>query len=476
MSSRRIFLQQSAALGAGVIAGAPLSHLASKDFPQVRPPASRRRFTSPAVEQTIRRMTRVIRDPEIAWLFSNCFPNTLDTTVYYQVKNGKPDTFVITGDIHAMWLRDSSAQVWPYLPFTPSDPLLRDLVAGVINRQTSCILIDPYANAFNEGPTGSPWDKDLTAMKPELHERKWELDSLCYPIRLAHGYWKQTGDEAPFGAEWRKAMGLVLRTMKEQQRLDGPGPYHFGRVTSWSTDTVPGDGYGNPILPDGLIVSVFRPSDDATIFPFLVPSNYFAAVSLRQLAAMSRSIHSDHAFAADCLALSLEVETALKKHAVVEHPALGRILAFEVDGYGNRLYMDDSNVPSLLALPYLEALGLEDSLYQQTRKFIFSRFNPYYFTGKYASGSGSPHTLDHKVWPLSIIMRAMTSRSGPEISQCLTMLKDTHAGTGFMHESFDPDQPARYTRKWFAWANTLFGELILKINREQPGLLAGTIF
>ncbi|HUX84297.1 MAG TPA: glycoside hydrolase family 125 protein [Chitinophagaceae bacterium] len=476
MSSRRIFLQQSAALGAGAIAGAPLRGLVRKGFPEVRTPVSLRRFRSPAIEETILRMARVIRDPEISWLFGNCFPNTLDTTVNYQLKDGKPDTFVITGDIQAMWLRDSSAQVWPYLPFTGSDPRLKDLVAGVINRQTACILIDPYANAFNEGPTGSPWDKDLTAMKPELHERKWELDSLCYPIRLAHGYWKQTGDSAPFSSEWRQAMRLVVATMKEQQRFSGPGPYRFGRVTSWSTDTVPGDGFGNPIHPDGLIVSVFRPSDDATIFPFLVPSNYFAIVSLRQLAGMSIALHSDHAFADTCLELSLQVETALKKQAVVDHPDLGRILAYEVDGYGNRLYMDDSNVPSLLALPYLEALGLEDPLYQQTRKFIFSSFNPYFFSGKYASGSGSPHTLDHKVWPLSIILRAMTSRSAPEISQCLTMLKRTHAGTGFMHESFNPDNPSEYTRKWFAWANTLFGEMILKLHREQPGLLAGSIF
>src|SRR5690242_4944025 len=257
MINRRKFVQNTALLGAGMMAS-KFSFAQNQGLISRRPPLSERRFTSQAVEATILRMKKVIKDPEMAWLFENCFPNTLDTTVFFKTVDGKPDTFVITGDIHAMWLRDSSAQVWPYLPLMREDKPLQQLIAGVINRQTKCILIDPYANAFNEGPTGSEYDKDLTDMKPELHERKWEIDSLCYPIRLAYHYWKYTGDTTPFDAHWHEAMKLAVATMKTQQRKDGRGPYHFGRITSWSTDTVPGGGYGNPVKPVGLIVSIFR--------------------------------------------------------------------------------------------------------------------------------------------------------------------------------------------------------------------------
>jgi len=471
MKRRTFVYQASAASLAMLTPGVLKSAKLLADFPDKRPQLSERKFTSPAVEAIIAKMKKVIKDPELAWLFSNCFPNTLDTTVFFKMMDGRPDTFVITGDIHAMWLRDSSAQVWPYLPFMKEDQKLQQLIAGVINRQTKCILIDPYANAFNEGPTGSEWDKDLTKMKPELHERKWEVDSLCYPIRLAYNYWKLTGDISPFDNQWKDAMHLVVKTFKEQQRKENKGPYKFGRVTSWSTDTVPGNGYGNPIVPVGLIVSIFRPSDDATIFPFLIPSNFFAVASLRQLAIMSSKILKDEKFAEECNALATEVETALQKYAAANHLEFGEMYAYEADGFGNQLFMDDSNVPSLLSLPYLEAVRVDNPVYQNTRKFILSDKNPYFFKGKYAEGSGSPHTLDDMIWPMSIILRIITSTDDGEIRSCLKMLKNTNADTGFMHESFNKDNPQKFTRKWFAWANTLFGEMILKLSDEKPYLL-----
>lgn len=468
---RRNFIQQSALAGAA--AGMPsfIQKSFIQPFPVVRVAPDKRRFTSPAVENTIARMQKMIKDKKLAWMFGNCFPNTLDTTVFFKTTDGRPDTFVITGDIHAMWLRDSSAQVWPYLPLMQDDPKLQELIAGVINRQTKCILIDPYANAFNDGPTGSEWDKDLTKMTPWLHERKWELDSLCYPIRLGYHFWKYTNDIKPFDDKWLQAMKLAVQTMKVQQRKHGRGPYTFGRVTSWSTDTVPGGGYGNPIVPVGMIVSIFRPSDDATIFPFLIPSNLFAVVSLRQLAEMARQISHDEVFAGECTSLADEVAHAIEHYAIVNHLNFGSMYAYETDGYGNHLYMDDSNVPSLLALPYIDAAKLKDPLYQDTRMFILSDSNPYFFKGKYAEGSGSPHTLENMIWPMSIILRAMTTGDDAEIKKCLHWLKTTDAGTGFMHESFNMDNPEKYTRKWFAWANTLFGELLLKIDKEKPYLL-----
>lgn len=468
---RRTFLYQSGIASLALFTPPVLKAGLLSELPNQRPKLADRKFTSKAVEATITKMKKVIKDPKLAALFENCFPNTLDTTVFFKMINGRPDTFVITGDIHAMWLRDSSAQVWPYLSLVKDDKHLQQLIAGVINRQTKCILIDPYANAFNDGPTGSEWDKDLTAMKPELHERKWEVDSLCYPIRLAYHYWKDTGDNAPFDKDWNEAMHSVVTTFKQQQRKENKGPYSFGRVTSWSTDTVPGNGYGNPIVPVGLIVSIFRPSDDATIFPFLIPSNFFAVVSLRQLSIMSAKILNDTKFAAECDALANEVEVALRKYATAHHLQFGEMYAYEADGFGNQLFMDDSNVPSLLSLPYLDALPVNDSIYQNTRKFILSKKNPYFFKGKFAEGSGSPHTLDDMIWPMSIILRIITSTDDNEIRFCLKMLKNTDAGTGFMHESFNKDNPEKFTRKWFAWANTLFGEMILKLNKERPHIL-----
>jgi len=469
---RRSFLYHTSAAGLGMFTPGIFKSISFSDgLPDMRPKLSERKFTSTAVETTILKMKKVIKDPELAWLFENCFPNTLDTTVFFKMVNGRPDTFVITGDIHAMWLRDSSAQVWPYLPLMKDDQKLQQLIAGVINRQTKCILIDQYANAFNEGPTGSEWDKDITKMKPELHERKWEVDSLCYPIRLAYNYWKKTADISPFDDDWKKAMQLVVKTFKEQQRKENKGPYSFGRVTSWSTDTVPGNGFGNPIVPVGLIVSIFRPSDDATIFPFLIPSNFFAVVSLKQLSEMSKKILKDEKFASECDALANEVDEALKKYATANHLTFGKMYAYEADGFGNQLFMDDSNVPSLLSLPYLNAVTIDDPVYQNTRKFILSDKNPYFFKGKYGEGSGSPHTLDDMIWPMSIILRIITSTNDNEIRSCLKILKNTNDNTGFMHESFNKDNPEKFTRKWFAWANTLFGEMILKLNNERPYLL-----
>jgi len=471
MLNRRHFIKLNGVTVMGLGLGAKPSWFDLKTFTSQRPAPANRKFTSTGVEVTIEQIKRAIKDPELAWLFENCYPNTLDTTVNFSLKDGQPDTFVITGDINAMWLRDSSAQVWPYLPLIKHDDALRLLLKGVLNRQAKCILIDPYANAFNEGPTGSEWDSDDTTMKPELHERKWEVDSLCYPIRLAYNYWKTSGDSSFFDENWQNAGKLILSTFRMQQRKDGPGPYHFERKTEVASDTAPNGGYGNPVKPVGLICSVFRPSDDATIFPFLIPSNYFAKLSLQQLAEMYRTIANDALTAKACEDLSAEVEQALQEYATKQHPVFGEVLAYEVDGYGNQSFMDDANVPSLLGLPYLGAIAATDPVYQNTRRMVLSAANPYFFKGSAAEGVGGPHVGLDYIWPMSIIIRATTSNDKQEIAQCLSWLKTTHAGTGFMHESFNKNNPSDFTRKWFAWANTLFGELIIKVQRYYPELL-----
>ncbi|HXI71775.1 MAG TPA: glycoside hydrolase family 125 protein [Verrucomicrobiae bacterium] len=471
--NRREFILNSA-IASSVLTFTPLNWAAepAPGFPVVRTPEAKRKFKSVAVERAIAQVQSTIGNKELAWMFGNCFPNTLDTTVDFAVVDGRPDTYVITGDIDAMWLRDSSAQVYPYLSLMKDDAPLQQLIAGVINRQTRCILKDPYANAFyKDDHKVGEWKNDLTDMKPGVHERKWEIDSLCYPIRLAHQYWKLSGDAAPFDAAWHDAIKLTLQTFREQQRKTGRGPYHFMRRTEFQTDTVPGHGYGNPAKPVGLIFSMFRPSDDATIFPFLVPSNFFAVVSLRQAAEMVEQIQNDHDLAKQCRAMADEVENALREYAVVNHPKAGRVYAFEVDAYGNYYCTDDGNIPSLLSLPYLGATTHSDALYQNTRRLLLSADNPYYCVGKAASGPGGPHVGVDMIWPLGVIMEGLTATNDAEIRQCLETLQHTHAGTGFIHEAFNKDNPGKFTRSWFAWANTIFGEFVWKTFNTQPHLL-----
>lgn len=445
-----------------------------KVYPSKRPPVDERLFTSKKVERVIKDMEKLLKkNPKLAWMFANCFPNTLETTVHYRkTADGDDDTFVYTGDIPAMWLRDSGAQVWPYVQFANEDEELRHMIRGVILRQFHCINIDPYANAFNDGPTGAGWQTDATDMKPEVFERKYEIDSMCYPIRLAFEYWQRTGDSSVFGDEWISVVENMLKVFREQQRKDGRGTYHFFRVTDRTYDTVGWGGYGAPVKPIGLIASVFRPSDDRTSLPFLVPSNFMAVSSLRKAAEILTKVNHNKKLADECTALAEEVHKALMEYAVVEHPKYGKIYAFEVDGFGNRLLMDDANVPSLLGMGYLGDVSLDDEIYQNTRRFVWSEDNPWFFRGKAGEGIGGPHIGYDMVWPMSIMMRAFTSTDDEEIRQCVQMLLNTDAGTGFIHESFNKDDASNYTRAWFAWQNTLFGELILYlVNNGKLNLL-----
>lgn len=469
--NRREFLFAGIA-GSAMMSGA-ISSVAQTPFGSNRPAVAERSFRSAAVEAKIDEVGASIADPELRWLFQNCFPNTLDTTVEIGTRDGKPDSFVITGDIKALWLRDSTAQVTPYLPLVGKDPALKGLIRGLIHRQAHCINLEPFANAFLKDPNEKGWD-DLPPNKPGVHERKWEIDSLCYAIRLSHQYWKATGDSSPFDDEWRRAMKLIVATFRTEQQKNGPSPYRFNRRTTVMIDAPPFDGTGHPVRPNGLIASAFRPSDDSTIFPFLIPSNAFAVVELRHLAEMARAVLRDERFGAECAALANEVETAIMKHAIVRHPEFGDIFAFEIDGFGGRVLMDDANVPNLLSLPYLGFVRRDNPVYRSTRRFVLSPQNPYFRTGKFAAGVGSPHTGKERIWHLSLIMRALTSDSDAEIAECLTFIKRTHAGTGFMHEAFDPNDPGEFSRKWFAWANTIFGELIVKIHSERRELLKRT--
>lgn len=427
-----------------------------------RPAPADRLFVSKAIDKEIARIKGKLKNAKLAWMFENCFPNTLDTTVHFlDSEDGKNDTFVYTGDIHAMWLRDSGAQVWPYVQYVNKDSHLKDMIEGVIRRQFKCINIDPYANAFNLDPIPdeqNPWITDRTRMTPLHHERKWELDSPCYPVRLAYEFWKKTGETAVFDEIWVEAAHNIVATLKDQQRKNGLGEYSFIR----SGGELHG-GYGSPVNPVGLVACNFRPSDDYTVLLFLVPSNFFAVTTLNKMAEILTEVNKDYELAAECKALAEEIHSALMKYAVVEHPDFGKIYAYEVDGFGGHILMDDSNIPSLLGMAYLGDVALDDPIYQNTRRFVWSEANPYFFKGTAGEGIGGPHCGYDMIWPMTIIMKAMTSTDDEEIKECVSQLIHTDANTGFMHESFNKDNQFRFTRSWFAWPNTLFGELIVKL-------------
>jgi meiotically up-regulated gene 157 (Mug157) protein len=407
-------------------------------------------------------------------MFQACYPNTLDTAVNFSTVNGKPDTFIITGDINAMWLRDSCAQVQAYLPLCKEDAHLAEMIAGLIRRQTSCILIDPYANAFQkDGSKPSPHARDHTVMKPSVFQRDWELDSLCYCIRLDYQYWKVTGDTAAFDADWWKAMQLSESTMREQQRKEGNGPYRFeGRLAN--------AGWGPPIKPTGMICTAFRASDDPAKYLFNIPDNLFAVTSLGQLAEMSDALKPGDGFGAECRALAAEVRKGVQEYGIVNHPKYGQMYAYECDGMGNYLLMEDAGLPGLVSIPYFTPTMAGTPLVLASRAFAFSNDDPFWCRGTAAEGTCSPHGAAHNkgegwIWPLGIVARALTSPDDAEITRCLAMLKNSTAGTGFMHESFNKDDPTQYTRHWFAWVNNLYGELIIKLLKERPQLLARPI-
>ena len=471
---RRNFIKNSGLFGLSLAGSSLIEKMVrcKKDYLSNRPPVEERTFRSEGVEEIIKFIKSQIKDPQLSWMFENCYPNTIDTTVDFEIINGKPDTFIITGDIDAMWLRDSTAQVWPYLPLVKKDTKIKNLVKGLINRQAKCVIRDPYANSFYKDLSKtSAHNKDIPTPIPGVHEQKWEVDSLCYVIRLSYHYYKLTNDNTIFDDTWIKSVRIILETFLTEQRKNGKSPYRLVRFGSAMVDAPLFSGTGRPFKPNGLICSMFRPSDDATMYPFLIPSNIFASISMKQLSEIFKKEDIDINFSQRCMSLSKEIDSVIKKYAVKEHLDFGKIYAYEIDGFGNNLFMDDANVPSLMSLGYLDSKFLNDEIYLNTRKFLLSENNPYFLKGKSAEGQASPHTGKDKIWPMGIILRAMTSSEDSEIKKCIKMLINTHAGTGFMHEAFDKDNPENYYRSWFAWANTLFGELIIKVQQEKPHLL-----
>lgn len=409
---------------------------------------------------------RLIRDvevkfsakPKLARMFANCYANTLTTTI----KLLSDDTaFVITGDIPAMWLRDSSAQVRPYLLPAAEDEQLAGLIGQVVKRQARFILLDPYANAFNESDNGRGHQEDLTEMNGALWERKYEVDSLCYPLQLAYLLWRTTGTTDFLDDTFKQACWKIVEVFRTEQNHERDSAYSFQRTDCPPLDTLPNNGKGSPVAVTGMTWSGFRPSDDACTYGYLVPSNMFAVVTLGYMVEIALEFYGDEELARAAVLLRTEISEGIEKYATVEHPEFGLIYAYETDGLGNYNLMDDANVPSLLALPYLGYCAENDPVYLNTRRFILSEANPYFYKGTAAEGVGSPHTPADYIWHISIAMQALTSGDAAERERLLQVLEQTDAGTGFLHEGFHKDDPAQYTREWFSWANSLFSELIL---------------
>lgn len=392
---------------------------------------------------------RLMQQPKLAALFRACFVNTWQTTLQ-PLADGT--TFVITGDIPAMWLRDSAAQVRPYLRLAARDPLIATVITGVVRRHMLYILHDPYANAFKLSPTNT---------EPQVWERKYEVDSLCYPLQLAYLLWRATGQTAHFDQTFQAAVERILDVWVCEQDHQRNSSYRFQRSNCPPHDTLSHDGWGAPTAITGMTWSGFRPSDDACTYGYLVPANMFAVVALRYVQEIAIDVLHNKDVARRAQQLADQIIAGIAAHAVVQHPRYGSVYAYETDGLGNYVLMDDANIPSLLSLPYLGFCSADDPVYRNTRKLILSADNPYFYTGSAATGIGSQHTPPRTIWHLALAMQGLTSTDPIEQAQLADLFERTDAGTGLMHESFDADDPACFTRPWFAWANSLFSEFVL---------------
>ncbi|CEG71307.1 hypothetical protein RMATCC62417_07061 [Rhizopus microsporus] len=475
------------------------------NLPFQRPIESCRKFTSQVIESVISNVTSRISNLDLARLFTNAYPNTLDTTIQSTAclkasSHCLPLSFIITGDINAMWLRDSANQIMPYIDYIKHDSQLKRLFLGAIYMQAHFINIDNYANAFNEPSSidvlaSSMYNKTLVKREVQLregvYERKWEIDSLASFISLSYRYWEASGDNSFVNnSVWIDAVDSILTTIKKQQEptfneTTGeplPTDYKFFQTTDRPTETQFLLGRGQPVKYTGMVKSLFRPSDDATLYPFFIPGNAMLSVELGHLAQLlnsssSRSNSKIQEFTSDSLRLSKQIRDAIYKYGIVDHPTYGKVFAYEVDGYGSSLIMDDANVPSLLSLSLIGFLDQNDIIYQNTRRLVWSRDNPYFFSGPRGSGIGGPHVGLNYAWPMSQIVRILTSSNDNEIKEALDTILASTDNTGLIHESLNVytnsggDNNSGYTRSWFAWANGLFGQAILKIANERPYLI-----
>lgn len=401
-----------------------------------------------------------VKYPELAPFFKGCFLNTIETTV---TKLDDGGYFVITGDIPAMWLRDSASQLTHYIRYTNEDEDLKEIIRSVIARHAKFVCLDPYANAFNAVPNSKSHKDDTDFSHELIWERKYEVDSLCASLYLAYQYYNETLDTSIFTEEFHQMMWKIVEVFKNEQNHFKNSSYYFNRTNCPTIDTLPNDGKGNDVLYTGMTWSGFRPSDDRCLYGYLVPANMMAVCALKKAAQMASEGYEDTKLESECRSLAFDIDEGIKEHGVYDHDTYGKMFVYETDGMGNMLLMDDANSPSLLSAPYLGYVKPDNEIYQNTRRFILSHNNPWYFEGAVAKGIGSPHTGTDKIWHISLTMQALTATDPEEIKECIRMLTTTHAGAYLMHESFHKNDDTDFTRPWFAWANSLFAELMIRL-------------
>lgn len=397
-------------------------------------------------------------DEKLKAVFEKCITNTWETTMKMK-EDGT--VYIITGDIDAMWLRDSAMQVKPYLHLV-GNPEVDQMFKGLVARQMMYIQIDPYANAFNEYDNGNCWEKnDITQHNPWNWERKYEIDSLCFPVYIAYEYYRKSGDSSIFTDACKAGFAKILEVFETEQDHENKSSYRFERHCGIETETLQREGKGRLTGYTGMTWSGFRPSDDACTYGYLVPSNMLAAVILGYIADVAQNIFGEEAMRAKAETLRAQITEGIYQYGVVDHPKFGKVFAYETDGLGNHVIMDDANLPSLLSAPYFGFCDIDDEIYQNTRRMLLSEENPYFFSGSFASGIGSPHTPHAYIWHIALSMQGLTSKTSAEKLAVLRTMAATDAGTNMMHEGFHKDDPAKFTREWFSWANSMFCELAL---------------
>ncbi|KAI0432066.1 hypothetical protein F5Y09DRAFT_340017 [Xylaria sp. FL1042] len=476
------------------------------ELPYQRPHPKCRTFHSDAIEKVIEDVVSRMKDPDLARLFENTFPSTTDTTVKFhtsgstntkrdQINTGAYDegkwegsqSFIITGDIIAEWLRDSTNQLSPYQALAKKDPKIYQLILGAINTQSEFVIESPYCNAFQPPPisnlpvTSNGQDDVVHPIYDPsfVFECKYELDSLAHFLALGNDFNEHTGSKEFLTPRWYQALKTLLNVLAEQaQPTFDPetarfrrNHYTFSRVTNIGTETLNLNGVGNPLNDGtGLIRSAFRPSDDATILGFFIPANAQMAMELKRTAKILKDAGKD-GLAQTAAEWSEKITKGVWEHGVVEHRQFGKVFAYEVDGYGSSILMDDANYPSLLALPLMGFVDVNDETYQNTRRMLLSKSsNPYYLKGKDFHGIGGPHIGLMNAWPMSLLVQAQTSDSDEEISECIDLVLRS-SKLGLIHESVDVNRLSSYTRSWFAWANGVFASTILDIANRKPHLI-----
>ncbi|KAF8974386.1 Six-hairpin glycosidase-like protein [Flammula alnicola] len=450
-------------------------------LPYMRPAPACRTFNSTAVEKVITDMKSLLKDPDIARLFENTFPNTLDTTVKYfsQTENL---AFIITGDITAQWLRDTANQFAHYHTLLSVDRELATLVKAVINNEARYVAEYPYCGSFQPppesglAPSHNDWADGVTVNPPvnnqTVFECKYEIDSLCGFLKLSRSYYQATKDSSFINANWRDAVDQIFRVINEQSQGTFDENFNFISYYNWTggggslSPMVNNGGNGEPKAYTGLVGTHHRPSDDLSVFAFLTPANAMLSVELTNLANMLDSVGQLRNVSQQAKQWSSRIHDAIYSTTLVDN-----VFAYETNGLGSRYVMDDANVPSLLSLPYLGFLDKNNTAYVATRKMLLSRNNPYYSAGKTFNGIGGPHVDPWNPWPMSHISAIFGTDDDQEILQHLSIIANNTNGLGLIHESQSIYDPTSYTRSWFAWANSYFAEMILDLANRKPGLI-----